>query len=36
MRAHELERIGDFLDGWFSPTTRERMGQMVESLSSKG
>jgi len=33
MKAREKELIGDFLDGWFSPATRDRMRQTVESLT---
>lgn len=36
MKAHEQEAIGDFLDAWFSESTRERMRQTVESLKRKG
>ncbi len=35
MRAHEIARLGDFLDAWFSEATRERMRGMVEALTSK-
>lgn len=36
MRARDMDLTGDFLDGWFSPSTRARVKQMVESLKAKG
>jgi enoyl-CoA hydratase len=33
MKAGERQRIGQFLDGWFSPPTRERMRELVSSLA---
>ena len=36
MRAREMDLTGDFLDGWFSATTRERIKQTVASLKAKG
>jgi enoyl-CoA hydratase len=36
MRARERERAAEFLDGWFSDTTRERVRGVVDSLASKG
>jgi len=33
MTAREKERIGEFLDGWFSPPTRERIAEIVRSLT---
>jgi enoyl-CoA hydratase len=35
MKAHEAERSTDFLDTWFSESTRERIRQTVESLGKK-
>lgn len=35
MRAKERERTVEFLDGWFSDTTRERILAVVASLGSK-
>jgi enoyl-CoA hydratase len=35
MRAHEKERVQDFLDGWFSEATRQRLKQTIESLAKK-
>jgi enoyl-CoA hydratase len=36
MRAHESERAGEFLDGWFSDATQERIRAVVDSLASRG
>jgi enoyl-CoA hydratase len=36
MMAHEEERVGAFLDGWFSDGTQERIRATVASLQSKG
>lgn len=36
MMAHEGERIGTFLDAWFSPGTRERIRATVAALTKKG
>jgi enoyl-CoA hydratase len=36
MMAHEAERLGGFLDGWFSTATRERIQATVASLRSRG
>jgi len=36
MLAHEGERVGAFLDGWFSDGTQERIRATVASLRSKG
>jgi enoyl-CoA hydratase len=36
MMAHESERLGAFLDGWFSAGTQERIRATVASLRSKG
>jgi len=36
MMAHETERLGGFLDGWFSEGTQERIRATVASLRSKG
>jgi enoyl-CoA hydratase/carnithine racemase len=36
MRAREMDLTGDFLDGWFSTSTRERIRQTVEALKAKG
>jgi enoyl-CoA hydratase len=36
MMAHEAERLPAFLDGWFSPGTRERVLATVASLKAKG
>ena len=33
MKAHERERIGGWLDGWFSAPTRARMRETVASLT---
>ena len=33
MKAGERQRIGQFLDGWFSPLTRERIREVVTSLA---
>src|SRR5512143_495002 len=35
MMAHEAERVGVFLDGWFSEGTQERIRATVASLRSK-
>jgi enoyl-CoA hydratase len=35
MKAHEAERLGEWLDGWFSAPTRERIRQTLESLGKK-
>jgi hypothetical protein len=35
MKAHEDGFAEDFLDGWFSEPTRERLRQIVGSLSAK-
>jgi hypothetical protein len=36
MMAHERERLPAFLDGWFSPSTQERIQATVASLKAKG
>ena len=36
MMAHEAERLGAFLDGWFSPGTQERIRATVAALRAKG
>jgi enoyl-CoA hydratase len=36
MMAHEGERVGAFLDGWFSEGTQERIRTTVAALQSKG
>jgi enoyl-CoA hydratase len=36
MMAHEADRLGGFLDGWFSDGTQERIRATVASLRSKG
>jgi enoyl-CoA hydratase len=36
MTAHESERVGAFLDAWFSAGTQERIRATVASLRSKG
>jgi enoyl-CoA hydratase len=36
MMAGESERVGLFLDAWFSPATRERIRATVASLGSRG
>ena len=36
MMAHETERLGGFLDGWFSEGTQERIRAIVAALQSKG
>jgi len=36
MKAGERERLDGFLDGWFSPGTRERVQATVASLKAKG
>ena len=36
MRAREMDLTGDFLDGWFSTGTRERIRATVEALKAKG
>ena len=33
MKGREKELIGEFLDAWFSPATRDRMREIVESLT---
>jgi len=33
MRAHEVQRIGPWLDGWFSDATRARMRELAAGLS---
>ena len=33
MKAHEVLRIGPWLDGWFSDTTRSRMRELAAGLS---
>jgi enoyl-CoA hydratase/carnithine racemase len=35
MQDHEKELQGEFLDAWFSPAGREKIGQTVEALSKK-
>jgi enoyl-CoA hydratase/carnithine racemase len=35
MRAHEADRLEPFLDGWFSPATRERIRGVAASLTRK-
>ncbi len=32
IRAHEAAHLGDFLDGWFRPSTRKRVLAIVEDL----
>jgi len=32
MRAHDAELAGEFIEGWFSPPTRERMRAIVDDL----
>jgi enoyl-CoA hydratase len=36
MMAHERERLAGFLDGWFSPGTRERIRATVAALKARG
>jgi enoyl-CoA hydratase/carnithine racemase len=36
MKEHEPERLRAFLDGWFSPATRERVRATVAALAKKG
>jgi enoyl-CoA hydratase len=36
MKAHEKARIGGWLDGWFSETTRARMRETVAALTKRG
>jgi enoyl-CoA hydratase len=36
MKAHEKERIGGWLDGWFSESTRARMRETVAALTRRG
>ena len=36
MMAHETERLGGFLDGWFAGGTQERIRATAASLRSKG
>jgi enoyl-CoA hydratase len=36
MKEHEPERVRAFLDGWFSPATRERIRAAVAALAKKG
>jgi enoyl-CoA hydratase len=36
MKEHEPERVRTFLDGWFSPTTQERIRTTIASLAKKG
>ncbi len=33
MKAHESERLGPFLDGWFAPATQERIRAAVAALT---
>ena len=35
MMAKERDRLAGFLDGWFSPSTQERIRATVASLKSK-
>ncbi len=35
MKAHEKEHVQEFLDGWFSEPTRERLRRTVATLTSK-
>jgi len=35
MRAQDAARSGEFLDAWFSPTGRARIGQTVEALTKR-
>jgi enoyl-CoA hydratase/carnithine racemase len=32
MQAHEQDRLSEFLDGWFSDSTRRRLREMVDGL----
>jgi 3,2-trans-enoyl-CoA isomerase len=32
MKAHEADLVGEFLDGWFSPGTQERIRKIVATL----
>jgi Delta3-Delta2-enoyl-CoA isomerase len=32
MKSHERDRIGEWLDSWFSPATRNRIGEIVAGL----
>jgi enoyl-CoA hydratase/carnithine racemase len=36
MRAHEAQRIDEWLDAWFSAGTRDRIRRTVEALGGKG
>lgn len=36
IRAHEGQFKHEFLDGWFSPETRERIGAIVDGLRARG
>jgi enoyl-CoA hydratase len=35
MKAHERQHIGEFLDGWFSATTQQRIRQTIEGLKAR-
>ena len=35
MQAHEKDHVQEFLDGWFSEPTRERLQRTVAALASK-
>ena len=35
MRAHERDRLGDFLDGWFSEATQARIQKIAAALGSR-
>ena len=35
MRAHEADRIGEWLDAWFSTGTRDRIRRTVDALAKK-
>lgn len=36
IRANDPQLIGEFLDGWFSPTTQERIQEIVAELGGRG
>ena len=35
MKAREAELLGEWLDGWFAPGTRERIRGIVEALAKR-
>ncbi len=35
MKAQEKDHVHEFLDGWFSESTRERLGRTVAALTSR-